>query len=156
MIIIVQRVHRDQNLFFIDRRGYGGMLCIFYDVIARSQNSKWLIVFPAFFPACPTAYLARPSSENVTINRFDLNFGFITGDRLSRQHYVDVGMLRVIPVILQDLEAFRRSLFAKRFPANILVSASRLLLIRAWLNTSRASDEAETSPIWTERNYLSI
>lgn len=87
--------------------------------------------FSGVFPACPAAYLARPSSGNVTINRFDLNFGFIAGDRLSRQHYVDVGVLRVIPVILQDLEAFRRSLFARRFPANILVSASRLLLIRA-------------------------
>lgn len=86
--------------------------------------------FSGVFPACPTAYLARPSLENVTINRFDLNFGFIAGDRLSRQHCVDVEVFRVIPVILQDLEAFRRSLFTRCFPANILISASRLLLIR--------------------------
>lgn len=50
----------------------------------------------------------------MTIDRIDLNFDFIAGDRTSRRHYVDVEELRIVSVILQDLPAFRMSLLAKR------------------------------------------
>lgn len=141
IIMLKEYIYRDQNLLFTDRKYW-------WDILRRNRPvTKFKVTdrFSGIFPACPATYLARPSSENVTINRFDLNFGFIAGDRLSRQHYVDVGVLRVIPIILQDLEAFRRSVFARCFPTNILISASRLFLICAWLNTSRSPNKAEMS-----------
>lgn len=125
-----------------------------------SQNFKRLIVFfPAILFACLAYLVSLAFAGIVTMNRFDLNFGFIAGDRLSSRHCVDVGVLRVISVILQDLEAFRSSLFTRRFPANILIGAAArrlLLLTRVWLNTSPIKSGETSSLLDAEIIYSDL